>query len=213
MSRVPQKACSRGPKCKSATGMRGRRVCALLARGAHALSATRPHCPQEPSVMLDKVLATIDADLPASLDRLFALLRIESISTDPAYREKCRVAADWLVRRPAAIGFAAEAHPTAGHPIVVAHHDGPGTARPVLRPLRRPAGRSARPVGEAAVRAAAGGGAGRTQVDRRARRRRRQGPGDDLRRGAPRVEGGHGGRFRAASPCSSKARRNRAAPT
>jgi hypothetical protein len=32
------------------------------------------------------VLARIDADLPASLERLKDLLRIPSISTDPAYK-------------------------------------------------------------------------------------------------------------------------------
>ncbi len=36
---------------------------------------------------LDAVLKRIDADLDASLDRLFALLRIQSVSTDPAYKE------------------------------------------------------------------------------------------------------------------------------
>jgi acetylornithine deacetylase/succinyl-diaminopimelate desuccinylase-like protein len=75
--------------------------------------------------MLDQVLAKIDADLPSSLDRLFDLLRIESISTDPAYRERCQVAADWLVGAATELGFTAKAHPTPGHPIVVAHHDGP----------------------------------------------------------------------------------------
>ncbi|MFT4962499.1 MAG: hypothetical protein ACI92Z_003598, partial [Paracoccaceae bacterium] len=33
---------------------------------------------------LDDVLARIDADLPAATDRLLDLLRIQSISTDPA---------------------------------------------------------------------------------------------------------------------------------
>jgi acetylornithine deacetylase/succinyl-diaminopimelate desuccinylase-like protein len=75
--------------------------------------------------MLDQVLATIDQNLDSSIERLFALLRIESISTDPAYREKCVAAADWLVSELSALGFAAKAHPTAGHPIVVARHEGP----------------------------------------------------------------------------------------
>ena len=44
--------------------------------------------------IVDQVLQRIDDDLPASLDRLFALLRIESISTDPAYREY----AEWMER-------------------------------------------------------------------------------------------------------------------
>ena len=45
---------------------------------------------------LDLVLARIDADLDASLARLFDWLRIPSISTDPAYKEHCRSAAEWL---------------------------------------------------------------------------------------------------------------------
>jgi len=76
--------------------------------------------------MLDDVLKWIDDNLPASLDRLFALLRIESISTDPAYRESCGQAAAWLVDELAGIGFAASSRPTPGHPIVVGHHPGNG---------------------------------------------------------------------------------------
>ena len=69
---------------------------------------------------------------------------------------------------------------------------GRGQARAVLRPLRRAAGRSADPLGDAALRAAHGDAAGRTQGDRRARRLRRQGPAHDLRRGVPRLEGRDG---------------------
>ena len=43
---------------------------------------------------LDAVLERIDRDLDQSLERLFALLRIQSISTDPAYKAQCRAAAD-----------------------------------------------------------------------------------------------------------------------
>ena len=58
-------------------------------------------------------------DLDASLDRLFALLRIQSISTDPAYKDSCRAAADYVAADLKSIGFAAEVRPTPGHPIVV----------------------------------------------------------------------------------------------
>ncbi len=44
---------------------------------------------------LDAVLARIDANADAALDRLFALLRIKSISTDPAYAADCKACADW----------------------------------------------------------------------------------------------------------------------
>ena len=43
------------------------------------------------SLTLDKVLGRIDADLDASVERLFAWLRIPSISTDPAYAEDYKV--------------------------------------------------------------------------------------------------------------------------
>ncbi len=76
--------------------------------------------------MLDKVLTFIDENEAATLGRLFELLRIESISTDPRYRESCSRAADWVVANLTEIGFAATAHATPGHPIVVGHHDGPG---------------------------------------------------------------------------------------
>ncbi|ARC88089.1 M20/M25/M40 family metallo-hydrolase [Rhodovulum sp. MB263] len=68
---------------------------------------------------LDPVLARIDADLPQALDRLMALLRIPSISTDPAHAEACREAADWMVRDLASIGFEARTCPTPKHPMVV----------------------------------------------------------------------------------------------
>jgi acetylornithine deacetylase/succinyl-diaminopimelate desuccinylase-like protein len=75
---------------------------------------------------LDPVLARIDADLPAALDRLMALLRIPSISTDPAFRADCDRCADWLVADLASIGFEASKRVTPGHPMVIGHGDGPG---------------------------------------------------------------------------------------
>ncbi|PKP79231.1 MAG: hypothetical protein CVT80_17215, partial [Alphaproteobacteria bacterium HGW-Alphaproteobacteria-2] len=45
---------------------------------------------------LDATLARIDADLPQALERLMALLRIPSVSTDPAHAADCRAAAEWL---------------------------------------------------------------------------------------------------------------------
>ncbi|MGO4726008.1 MULTISPECIES: dipeptidase [unclassified Inquilinus] len=79
---------------------------------------------------LDQVLSTIDADLDASLDRLMAFLRLQSISTDPAYKDQCRAAAEWLAATLGEVGFAAEVRPTTGHPMVVGHatEAGPGPA-------------------------------------------------------------------------------------
>ena len=71
--------------------------------------------------MLEDVLKTIDDDLTASLERLFALLRIQSISTDPAYAAEVRAAAEWLAADLDGLGFEASVRPTPGHPMVVAH--------------------------------------------------------------------------------------------
>ena len=64
---------------------------------------------------LDAVLSRIDADLGAATDRLLTFLRIPSISTDPAYKEACDKAADWLVADLASIGVEASKRPTPGH--------------------------------------------------------------------------------------------------
>lgn len=76
--------------------------------------------------MLDAVLSRIDSNMPQALERLFELVRIPSISTDPAYTEHCDAAADWLVADLKSIGVTAQKHPTPGHPMVVGHVDGPG---------------------------------------------------------------------------------------
>lgn len=70
---------------------------------------------------LDDVLDRIDADLDAALERLFAFLRIKSVSTDPSFAGDCRAAADWLVADLNSLGFEAASRPTPGHPIVVGH--------------------------------------------------------------------------------------------
>ncbi len=75
---------------------------------------------------LDETLARIDADLPEATDRLLNLLRIPSISTDPAYKEHCQEAADWLVEDLKSLGVPAEKRPTPGHPMVVGHVEGDG---------------------------------------------------------------------------------------
>jgi acetylornithine deacetylase/succinyl-diaminopimelate desuccinylase-like protein len=76
---------------------------------------------QEPTMSaLDAVLDRIDQNLEQSLERLFALLRIASISTDPAYKPQCRAAAEHVAKDLASIGFDCSIRPTAGHPVVVA---------------------------------------------------------------------------------------------
>jgi len=68
-----------------------------------------------------KILNHLEEEFPAALARLFALLRYKSVSTDPAFSEDCRQAADWLVEDLRAIGFAADRHDTKGRPVVLGH--------------------------------------------------------------------------------------------
>ncbi|WP_050931260.1 M20/M25/M40 family metallo-hydrolase [Aestuariivita boseongensis] len=75
---------------------------------------------------LDAVLARIDSDLPAATERLLELLRIPSISTDPAFKADCDTAADWLVKDLQSLGVEAAKHPTPGHPMVMGHIAGDG---------------------------------------------------------------------------------------
>jgi acetylornithine deacetylase/succinyl-diaminopimelate desuccinylase-like protein len=79
---------------------------------------------------LSPVLDHLDKNLDRSVERLFGLLRIKSISTDPAYAAECRRAAEWLVDDLTSIGFTASVRETPGHPMVVAHHDGPAPGAP-----------------------------------------------------------------------------------
>jgi len=81
---------------------------------------------------LDRVLAHVDDALPRSLERLFALLSIDSISTDPAHADSCRRAADLMVDELADIGFDARRHDTPGHPMVLGHHAGAVDGAPRL---------------------------------------------------------------------------------
>jgi acetylornithine deacetylase/succinyl-diaminopimelate desuccinylase-like protein len=81
---------------------------------------------------LEKILAHIDAEAPAARDRLIEWLRIPSISAQPAHAADCLAAADWVCGQLAGMGFEAAVRPTAGHPVVVAHHPGPGGDAPHL---------------------------------------------------------------------------------
>jgi acetylornithine deacetylase/succinyl-diaminopimelate desuccinylase-like protein len=81
---------------------------------------------------LDRVLSAIDGNLDRSLERLFALMRIESVSTDPAFAKHCRAAAEWLAKELSGIGLDASVRETKGHPMVVAHSKSPEAGPHVL---------------------------------------------------------------------------------
>ena len=78
------------------------------------------------SSLLPQALDHADRELDAGVERLFDLMRIESISTDPAYAAECARAAQVIVDELNAFGFDARVAPTPGHPMVLAHHDGDG---------------------------------------------------------------------------------------
>lgn len=75
----------------------------------------------EATARLDEVLANVDANIDGSLGRLFDLIRIPSVSTDPAHAADCKRAAEWLTEELGQLGFDASVRPTARHPMVVGH--------------------------------------------------------------------------------------------
>ncbi len=80
--------------------------------------------------MFERVLQYLQDNRQSALDRLCDLLKIESVSTDPAYRQHCQTAADWVGQELMRCGLDTSVHPTQGHPIVVGRYDGAGTEAP-----------------------------------------------------------------------------------
>jgi acetylornithine deacetylase/succinyl-diaminopimelate desuccinylase-like protein len=81
------------------------------------------HAPAQSTVA--SVLDHVDANLAASRTTLFDLLRIKSISAQPAHAADCVKAAEWWRDQLTGLGFEASVRPTAGHPVVLAHLGGP----------------------------------------------------------------------------------------
>ncbi len=73
---------------------------------------------------IDPVLARVDTDLDASLARLFDLVRLKSISADPAFASDVRATGEHCVKLLTDLGFEASLRETPFHPIVVAHWKG-----------------------------------------------------------------------------------------
>jgi acetylornithine deacetylase/succinyl-diaminopimelate desuccinylase-like protein len=79
---------------------------------------------------IEVVLAKLAGGRKAALDRLFELMRIPSISTDPANFADCTRAADWCSAELNRIGFAASVRPTKGRPMVVGTRKSKQAGRP-----------------------------------------------------------------------------------
>lgn len=78
------------------------------------------------SLPLEAVLTQLAANRAPAIERWKEFLRIPSVGTDPARHADTRRAAEWLVENLRSIGFEASLRETAGQPMVVGHHPGPG---------------------------------------------------------------------------------------
>ncbi len=73
--------------------------------------------------ILEPVLEKLDSTTDDSLQRLFQLLKIPSISTDPDNHHKdCVLAAEYCIQLLKEIGFETHLYETKGEPIVVGHY-------------------------------------------------------------------------------------------
>jgi acetylornithine deacetylase/succinyl-diaminopimelate desuccinylase-like protein len=79
------------------------------------------NAPQPRGDALGRVIARLANSEEAALERLFRLLAIPSVSTDPAFHDACVQAAEACAGALAEIGFAARVEPTLGKPMVVGH--------------------------------------------------------------------------------------------
>ena len=81
--------------------------------------------------------AYIDSNRDRFLDEFKDLLRIQSISTDPAYAEHVHEAANWVAARMEKAGLTAQVIKTDGHPLVMGKHQaGPDALRKALEALQ-----------------------------------------------------------------------------
>ena len=70
---------------------------------------------------LEDVLASIDAQAQAALERLLELVRIPSVSAQSQHYPDCDRAAGWLAAQLGELGFEARVEPTEGRPMVMGH--------------------------------------------------------------------------------------------
>lgn len=88
-----------------------------------------------PQRQLDVAVRSLSEDRPAALDRLQQLLRIPSVSADPARKPAIRQAAQWLVAQLGEIGLDARVLETTGNPLAFATTPAGRAARPGPRVL------------------------------------------------------------------------------
>ena len=81
---------------------------------------------------LDSVLSTVRSGFEKSVGRLDEILRIPSVSTDPAFDDEVHRAATWFSDTFREMGFDAEVVTTSGHPVVLATRPAPEGAPTIL---------------------------------------------------------------------------------
>jgi acetylornithine deacetylase/succinyl-diaminopimelate desuccinylase-like protein len=81
------------------------------------------------------VLSRLASEEPHALQRLFRLLSIPSVSTDPAYHQACVDAAECCADLLREAGFDARVVPTSGKPMVVGHSRAANAPKPRRRVL------------------------------------------------------------------------------
>ena len=79
---------------------------------------------------MEQILKHIDDQLENSVERLFGLLRIPSISAQPAHAADCRRAAEWARDTLKEMGFTARLSETSGLPGVIAQNHDAGPQAP-----------------------------------------------------------------------------------
>ncbi len=99
------------------------------------MNGSQAHGSQSSARALGSVLDRLAKDEAAALERLFRLLAIPSISTDPAHHEACVAAAECCAQTLSEIGFDARVEPTLGKPMVVGHWRAKARERAPLRVL------------------------------------------------------------------------------
>ena len=82
------------------------------------------------SDLVKPVQDKINADLDQAIARLQTLLRIPSVSTDPAYANDVRRCAEHVTKDLKSIGLDATCHDTIGHPMIMATDDSAGPDAP-----------------------------------------------------------------------------------